>query len=244
MSILPNKSVLIEGDKSQFASKSAIERFKKDLRMNNIEKLQMNDYFKQDYTYETVLTNEKEIKVRIISKPVNKPVTQNEKRKLLKDCLKAMRDSRQSASNVKSAMKSKVPEDLLHAYFDLKKYKISQPIPSPVEVLENQEEFKPIIMQIIQSFGMMVGNNNPVLNYFKLLAKHVGLDTTQIQQQLEQLQQQQQQQQQQPQSNQANDFIKQLREERGNNITEEVDEEMSKIYESLGISNKKEETNN
>jgi hypothetical protein len=40
-------SVIIEGDKTFFASKSAIDRFKKDLKKNDFVKLSNNDYFKE-----------------------------------------------------------------------------------------------------------------------------------------------------------------------------------------------------
>ena len=44
---VPPKSVIIEGDKTFFASKAAIDRFKKDLKNDDKVKLEKNDYFKE-----------------------------------------------------------------------------------------------------------------------------------------------------------------------------------------------------
>jgi hypothetical protein len=52
------KQIHIEGDKSFFVSKKAVDRFKKDLRNKDTEKLQENDYFVEDWTYELVSENE------------------------------------------------------------------------------------------------------------------------------------------------------------------------------------------
>ena len=135
-------------------------------------------------------------------------------------------------------MKSKVPEDILKAYLNLKKYNINVPIPPPDEVLEKQSEYRNIIHTMIQSFGHVNGgNNNPVIAYFKLLAKQLGIPTTFMPQQ--QSNQQQPNQPQQPNQQQpvmpTNKFIEELRKQRNDLVQEDVDDEMKKIYESLGV---------
>jgi hypothetical protein len=217
-------SVVIEGDKSNFSSKSAIDRFKRDLKNNDTEKLFMNDYFKDGWTYEVVNTSEKQITVKLLVKQVYiKPKDElQEKRKMLKSRLSDMKQARLSKSNYKLSVKDDVPKDLLDAYLLTKRYNLN--IPEPSVILAKPEEFKPMIQTMLQSFGMTKANTNPCVNYFKLLAKYIDLPTT-YQPQL-------------PIQTPGTQFVNQLRNERNdttNTVEQEVDEEMKKIYESLGI---------
>jgi hypothetical protein len=78
---------------------------------------------------------------------------------------------------------------------------------------------------MVQSFGMFNGTNNPVVNYYRLLAKHLDLPTTYVP----------------PKpptekpNDQTNDFIEMLRKQRENKIEDTVDNEMKEIYKSLGV---------
>jgi len=246
------KSVCIEGDRAMFSSKGAVERFKRDLRVNDQEKLKAEDYFREGWTYQVVSSNENEIKVKLVNvqdiAQQARVLDCDERRKMLKDKLKQMREQKQSPAKIKLAMKNKVPEDILNAYLNLKKYNVNVAIPRPDEVLEKQNEYRNVIHTMIQSFGHVNGgNNNPVIAYFKLLAKHLGLPTTFVpQQNSSQLKQSGNNQNQvisQPisqttsQQNVAatNNFIEELRKQRDNSITQDVDDEMKKIYESLGV---------
>ena len=228
------KSVCIEGDRAMFSSKNSVERFKRDLRVNDKEKLKAEDYFREGWTYQVVSSNENEIKVKLVNvQDVAKQARVldcDERRKMLKDKLKQMREQKQSPAKIKLAMKNKVPEDILDAYLNLKKYNVNVAIPRPDEVLEKQSEYRNIIHTMIQSFGHVNGgNNNPVIAYFKLLAKHLGLPTTFVPNQKQK--QQQQPNQQMP----TNNFIEELIKQRNDLVQEDVDDEMKKIYESLGV---------
>ena len=129
-----------------------------------------------------------------------------------------------SPMQVKQNLRNKVPADVLDAYLQLKKVQLKVPVPPPDIVLSKPDEFKQIIHQMVQSFGMFKGNNNPVVNYYKLLAKHLDLPTT-----FEPTTQQDDP------KDQTNEFIKKLRKQRENTINEDVDDEMKEIYNSLGI---------
>ena len=72
---LSNKSVVIKGDKSLFLSKSALERFKNDLKNNNDEKLKLNNYLKPDIKYELETSKDNEIVVNLISHNVQNNIT-------------------------------------------------------------------------------------------------------------------------------------------------------------------------
>ena len=222
-------SVYIEGDKSNFATKGAVERLKRDLRNDDQDKLKVNDYFKDEWTYKLLSKSESEIKVEVVKKSDTKLLTEEEiktkeKRLLLKDKLKLMRNSRTSSSNVKLKMKnSSVPDDLLEAYMTLKKVTVKLPVPilDPAEVLAHPLEYKEQIFALIQSFGLFQGKTNPIINYYRLLAEHMGLPTAPVNPTN-------------PTTNPTTNFINELRNQR-DSLNTEVDDEMKKIYEKLGI---------
>jgi len=260
-----NKSVFIEGDKTYFASKGAIERLKRDLKNDDKEKLGKNDYFKEDWTYQLLSNENNEIKIKIVHKnevTVNGKVLPRvldcdeatERRNMLKKKLKEMTSKR---GNVKTNFKSTVPKELVEAYLELKKFKLPAEVPNPEQVLENKEQYKDMIHTMVQSFGNFKGNNNPIINYYKLLAKHLNLPITPMSfvqqqelkkqmemlknkspQELEQLLKQQlnQQSDQKPSS-----FLEQLQEKRNVAMKNEVDDEMKKIYASMGLNENKEQ---
>lgn len=254
-----NKSVFIEGDKTYFASKGAIDRLKRDLKNDDKEKLEKNDYFKEDWTYELLSNENNEIKIKIVHK---KEVVMDgkvqprvldcdemtERRNMLKKKLKEMTMKR---GNVKTKFKDTVPKELADAFLQLRKYKLPTEVPNPEQVLANKDKYKDMIHTMVQSFGNFKGNNNPIINYYKLLAKHLDLPITPMSQQQQQLLQQQlemlknkspqelqqllKQQEQQSSSPTKNSFLDQIREQRDNAMQKDVDDEMSKIYASMGL---------
>lgn len=254
-----NKSVFIEGDKTYFASKGAIDRLKRDLKNDDKEKLEKNDYFKEDWTYQILSNENNEIKIKIVNK---KEVTidgkvqpraldcdeMTERRNMLKKKLKEMSMKR---GNVKTKLSNTVPKDLVDAYSQLKRFKLPAEVPNPEQVMANKDQYKDMIHTMVQSFGNFKGNNNPIINYYKLLAKHLDLTISPMSQQQQQvlkqqiemlknkspqeLQQMLQQQQQQSSEPKTNSFLDQIREQRDNAMKKDVDDEMSKIYESMGL---------
>ena len=264
MNTIDNKSIIIDGDKSLFLSKSAICRFKKDLRDDNKERLAINNYLSNGWSYKIISNTDTEIKIELVqdkdktielvqdkektkeliqdkdkikeivkdkTKEIVKDKTkeivlseQDEKRKILKEKLKIARMNKLSPMQMKQNLRNKVPADVLDAYLELKKVQLKVPVPPPDIVLSKPDEFKQIIHTMVQSFGMFKGNNNPVVNYYKLLAKHLDLPTT-----FEPTAQQADS------KDQTNEFIKMLRKQRENTINEDVDDEMKEIYNSLGI---------
>ena len=217
MNDLNYKSIIIEGDKTLFSSKAAIDRLKRDLREDNKEKLAINNYLNEGWTYKIISNTDTQIKIEIVKE--EKEETKEEKRKILKEKLKMARINKLSPVQIKQNLKNKVPADLLEAYLKLKKVQLKVPVPSPDMVLSNPDEFTKIIQTMIQSFGMFNGTNNPIVNYYRLLAKHLDLPTTFTP----------------PKPNvQTNDFIEMLRKQRENN-KDTVDDEMKEIYKSLGV---------
>lgn len=231
MSSIINKSIVIEGDKSIFVSKAAIDRLKKDLREESSEKLLVNAYFKEGWTYSIITNTDIEMKIKLVNKiqePTKSHILEcDKKRKLLKEKIKMMRMNKLSPSQMKHSLKNKVPADILDVYLQIKKSNIKNQIPAPDVVLSKPDEFKNIIYTMIQSFSMYKGKNNLIVNYYRLLAKHLDISTTVSPTQTN------------TQTNTrtdepTNDFIEMLRKQRNDN--DEIDDEMNEIYESLGIS--------
>jgi hypothetical protein len=257
-----NKSVFIEGDKTYFASKGAIDRLKRDLKNDDKEKLEKNDYFKEDWTYQILSNENNEIKIKIVNKKeviidgqVQPRVLDcdemTERRNMLKKKLKEMSMKR---GNIKTKLSNTVPKDLIDAYSQLKRFKLPAEVPNPEQVMANKDKYKDMIHTMVQSFGNFRGNNNPVINYYKLLAKHLNLSITPMSQQQQQILQQQvemlknkspqeiqqilkqyQEEQQSSVPTKENSFLDQIREKRDNAMKKDVDNEMSKIYESMGL---------
>ena len=240
MNDLNYKSIIIEGDKSLFSSKAAIDRLKRDLREDNKEKLAINNYLNEGWTYKIISNTDTQIKIELVKEEkedvINEPIVseqseQDERRKILKERLKMARINKLSPGQIKQNLKNKVPSDVLEAYLKLKKVQLKVPVPSPDMVLSKPDEFKKIVHTMVQSFGMFNGTNNPIVNYYRLLAKHLDLPTTFIP----------------PKptndkpNDQTNDFIEMLRKQRENN-KDTVDDEMKEIYKSLGVNTEENKT--
>ena len=230
-----NKSIIIEGDKTLFTSKAAIDRIKRDLREDNKEKLAINNYLNEGWTHKIISNTDTQIKIELVKEEkkevkenvINEPIIseQDERRKILKERLKMARINKLPPVQIKQNLKNKVPSDVLDAYLKLKKVQLKIPVPSPDLVLSKPEEFKKIVHTMVQSFGMFNGTNNPVVNYYRLLAKHLDLPTTYVPPK---------QPNEKP-NDQTNDFIEMLRKQRENKIEDTVDDEMKEIYKSLGV---------
>lgn len=246
MTSVYQKAVIIDGDKSMFQSKAAIERFKRDLKYNDEVKLATNNYFKDGITYELTSTTDTEIKVRLVQNVKEKVLSTDDKRTALRNKLQALsnrRKQQEPISHIKSKLQDKVPSDLLDAYVTLKRevtgiysipnnstsfspdQAVNLSIPPPDEVINRPDQHRATVNTMVQSFGTFSATNNPIVNYYKLLAKYLGLPTTSVTQPAGKP----------PQSEPANAFTDGLRKQQSDAVLTEVDDEMSKIYESLGI---------
>lgn len=238
------KSVFIDGDKSYFSSKGAVDRLKKDLKSNDQDKLKNSTYFKEGWTFEIVSQSEIEIKVKIVNvqdlKANNAPrvLECDERRNMLKMKLKNMTERNGSITNLKTKLKDKIPADLLACYLELKKKKLPVPLLDPYEVLTKKEEFKNIVFTMIKSFGNIKGNNNPIIEYYRLLWKYLDnqtldttLNTTLKKESIPVI------------NNKEDNFIDQLRNERLKKAEMDAEEELKRIYASIGINTSNEEKN-
>lgn len=164
-------NVYIEGDKTGFNSASAIDKFKNHVKTVDCDK-NFDKYVKSDYNITLIYKTDTLLKYNVSKKNVEKP--QFNKKELFQAKLKLLADKRTNV-NIKKLSTSKdiVPDEVRDAYIKLTKV-TSSTIPEPVEILKNPEQYKPLILQVLRS--NMNNQNKYYLDYFKLLAKHVGLD--------------------------------------------------------------------
>lgn len=168
-------NVFIDGDKSGFKSKSAIDKFKTNAKNGKelshflqdgyefVEKERTSDTLK--YTIQKVLEKPSE-------KPSDKPEKVFNKKELFNAKLKLLADKRTNI-NVRnlSLNKDVVPTEVRDAYVKLVKHSTTT-IPEPIEILKNPEQYKPIILHVLKN---NTNQHKYYLDYFRLLAKHLGI---------------------------------------------------------------------
>jgi hypothetical protein len=214
--------ILVHGNKKMLSNYPFFtdnKPFPKKLKKMKYDEIIFFFFNKQNFT--TIMKNVNVVKKTIKNYDKYKiPNLKNNTRKKKVDTISEL-----SPVQIKQNLKNKVPSDVLESYLKLKKVQLKVPVPPPDLVLSKPEEFKKIVHTMVQSFGMFNGTNNPIVNYYRLLAKHLDLPTTFIP----------------PKptndkpNEQTNDFIEMLRKQRNNNIKDTVDDEMKEIYKSLGI---------
>ncbi len=173
------KAVHIDGDKSNFVSKAAIEKFKSKIKQaesfdfKNELKTLSEAYLKPEYKFNLVKNFDNEVTVKINYVPVkNQP--KNENRELLKAKINLMSKARTN-SVVHNAKSNNIDDEIITAYTQLTKM-CKVPIPDPNEILANPNEYRPIINMVLNNGLMKKDSNHPYTRYFSLLAKKIGAD--------------------------------------------------------------------
>jgi len=184
---MDNVSVLIEGNKDGFNSKSAIEKFKDYVKKNknssDLSLLTTNNYVKPDYNLKFVSKTESTIIFSLVNKEdetkqvTQKPTDLKEKKQMFNAKLKLLEQKRTNV-NIRNLSLNKdiVPKDISDEYKKL--MKVSKvPVPEPLEILKNPEQHKPLVMAVLQNnINNSLTSNHPYKKYFTLLAKHIGID--------------------------------------------------------------------
>ena len=142
-------NVHISGDKSGFNSKSSVDKFKTSIKsvLEKNEELNVEDLTKRYINTNFTLSVER--KDDNIYANVMKRVEQStkENRELLKAKINLMKKSRTNSDYYK-AKSGNVPEDIMEEYTKLKKLS-KMPIPEPSEILENPEQYKPMLAMVL-----------------------------------------------------------------------------------------------
>jgi hypothetical protein len=173
-----NKSVVINGDRTKFLSKNAINRFKKDIKTVDIKKINMEDgkYLENGYVFD-IKYKDNTFNVNIITLEEH---TKNEKRKMLKNKIRQSQYNRSGqVKEQMNSLKRSVPDKLFKSYMNLmKQYKFDS-VPSPKDVIENPERFKRQISVMMGQLGMVSNDNNAnnaLKKYFNSLGNFMGIE--------------------------------------------------------------------
>jgi hypothetical protein len=168
-------NVYVDGDKSGFNSKSAVDKFKQAVKQNvdiNVVEL-ANKYINKLYKLELVNKTESEVRFNLSKLEV---VANNDKRDLLRAKLNLMKNNRTNSDLHRARTSEVVPEDILREYTKLKRMS-KMPVPEPSEVLSKPDEYKQMLAMVLGNEMMQkLGQSHPYVRYFKLLAEKLGVE--------------------------------------------------------------------
>ncbi len=194
-------SVFIEGDRTLFVSKAAIERFKKDVKeVSHTDLIDNSKYLKEGYCFNFV-KKDNDIIANIIStsintttKPVEPSVNLEEKRRQLREKLYMNRRARAGeAFKQLESLKRTVPDKIYKSYSNLMKNYGLPNIPAPDEVINNIDKYRTqiaTVMGLTTQVCNINGASNAIKRYFNSLGQFLGIEPINMSTQMSQLQNQ------------------------------------------------------
>jgi hypothetical protein len=183
-------NIFIEGDRSVFLSKSAIDRFKKDVKeldQSKLDAINSSKYLKEGYVFKTLVENNS-IKVNIISLEQEKAEAQlkqkEDSRKQLREQLKQLKNTRTGQVHKHlDTLKRTVPENIYKSYHNLIRNFQMPNIPAPDEVINNVDKYRTQIATIL-GLGGNVSNDARasicIKQYFTALGQFLGIEPIDI----------------------------------------------------------------
>jgi hypothetical protein len=176
-------NVFIEGDRSLFLSKSAVDRFKSDVKgsnSDNFDSVDSSKYLKEGYVF-NITKNESNINAKICN---SEEIKNENKRKELRMRLKNSQRCRGGEQYKQlESLKRTVPDKIFKSYVNLiKNYGVNN-IPSPLEVIENPDKFRTQISTVIGSTKPVSNDvrlSNAIKQYFASLGKFLCIEPSNI----------------------------------------------------------------
>ncbi len=172
-------NVFIEGDRTQFLSKSAVDRFKKDVRETKPDLIDSSKYLKEGYIFNIVINEN--INVKICNE---EELKLENKRKELKNKLKMAQRCRGGEQYKQlDSLKRTVPDKIYKSYLNLIKSYGANNIPSPLEVMENPDKFKHQISRVMGTKGPVSNDmnlSNSIKQYFSSLGKFFCVEPSNV----------------------------------------------------------------
>lgn len=166
-------SVVISGDRTQFLSKRAVERFKRDIKEN--KSLNASDYFKDGFTF-THNLKDKVYSVNIITLAEYNKL---QARKNLKNRLRNNQAARGGQQKRKlDSIKRCVPKKIFKAYQDVLKTGQFN-VGSPDDIINNTDHYRAQISMINGTSGLVSNDsqaNNAIKKYFKVMGDFLGIE--------------------------------------------------------------------
>ena len=177
-------NIIIEGDKSGFNSKNAVDKFKQAVKsLENFDLVELTKkYVKSDFVLEQVEKTDNSIKFMIgkenseAKKQEPQLSEKEQKSKMLKAKINLMRQDRTNSVYHRAKANDNVSSEILSEYMKLKQIS-KMPIPEPNEIFAHPEEYKPVIAMVLQNSMMkQLNSSHPYVRYFRLIAEKLGVD--------------------------------------------------------------------
>jgi hypothetical protein len=176
------KSVFINGDKKLFLSKTAIQRFKNDVKKCDVKNISIEDskYLKSDYIFD-INYKDNSFNVNIITLEEH---LHNERKKMLRSRLKKSQYNRSvNVKKERESLKRSIPDKLFKSYMNLIKQGNFGNIPSPKDVIDNPEKFQKQISLIMGENGQVSNDikaNNAIKKYFNSIGDFMGIEPSKL----------------------------------------------------------------
>jgi hypothetical protein len=171
-------SVIIHGPKEAFNSKAAIGKFKKAVKNGNTDLNNLREqYISNNYVLSLNGQESETISFNINQKVKEEKLNENQLK--LRQKITQMKGHRTNYQLHKAmAHRTEVPEEIMTEYQKLSR--VSKiPVPEPYEIISNPEQYKPVISMVLNNkFMPGLSSSHPYVRYFKLLAKHIGVNET------------------------------------------------------------------
>ncbi len=175
-------NVFIEGDRSCFVSKTAVDRFKNDVRTSS-DKLDLIDsskYLKEGFVF-NITINENNINAKICNE---EELKLENKRKELKNRLRGAQRCRGGEQYKQlESLKRTIPDKIFKSYVNIVKNYGGANIPSPLDVIENPDKFRTQISAVMGSTKPVSNDmklSNAIKQYFTSLGKFFCIEPANI----------------------------------------------------------------
>ncbi len=189
-------NVFIEGDRTQFVSKGAIDRFKKEVKeVSHTDLIDNSKYLKEGFCFNFV-KKDNDITASIVSKKMETDYKENLdiKRQQLREKLNMIKRSRSGeAYKHLESLKRTVPEKIYKSYSHLMKNYGLPNIPAPDEVINNIEKYRTqiaTVMGLTTQVCNIGGASNAIKHYFNSLGQFLGIEPINMSNQMAELQNQ------------------------------------------------------
>jgi hypothetical protein len=173
-------NVFIEGDRSLFVSKTAVDRFKTEIRNVKPDMIDSTKYLKEGYSFD-ITTNENNITAKIVN--TEEQMKEN-KRKELKTRLRTAQRCRGGEQYKQlESLKRTIPDKIFKSYVNLIKNFGVNNIPSPLEVIENPDKFRTQISTVMGTTKPVSNDirlSNAIKQYFTSLGKFFCIEPANI----------------------------------------------------------------
>ena len=176
-------NIFIEGDRSLFLSKSAVDRFKSEVRGNttdNFDSVDSSKYLKEGFVF-NITKNENNITAKICNAEEIK--NENKRKELRMKLRNAQRCRGGEQYKQLESLKRTIPDKIFKSYVNLiKNYGVNN-IPSPLEVIENPDKFRTQISTVTGSTKPVSNDirlSNAIKQYFSSLGKFLCIEPSNI----------------------------------------------------------------